>query len=113
MSNKPYDLTTASRIYAIGDIHGRLDLLEEVIEKIDQDMERSPCSEAFTVTLGDYIDRGPNSRGVMERLLNNPFPTDYVPLKGNHEELLETFIADPSAPPDSSCLAGERGAFLT
>ena len=47
------------------------------------------------MTLGDYIDRGPHSRGVMERLAENPFPGDYVALKGNHEALLEAFLADP------------------
>jgi serine/threonine protein phosphatase 1 len=96
MFDKSYDLRKASRIYAIGDIHGRLDLLDHVIGKIDLDMKRAPCTEAFTVTLGDYIDRGPNSRGVIERLMQNPFPTAFIPLKGNHEELFETFIENPS-----------------
>ena len=68
MSDKPYDLQQASRVYVIGDIHGRLDLLHEVIAKIELDMKRAPSSATFTVTLGDYIDRGPNSRGVIERL---------------------------------------------
>ena len=75
---------------------GDLDLLDQLIGKIQQDMKRAPCPEAFTVTLGDYIDRGPNSRGVIERLMHNPFPTAYVPLKGNHEELFENFLEDPS-----------------
>jgi len=50
---------------------------------------------ALTVTLGDYIDRGPASRGVIERLAANPFPTPYVALKGNHEALLDSFLSDP------------------
>lgn len=96
MPDTSYGLQEASRIYVIGDIHGRLDLLDQVIGKIDLDMKRSPSAEAFTVTLGDYIDRGPNSRGVLDRLTQNPFPTPYVPLKGNHEELFENFFDDPS-----------------
>jgi serine/threonine protein phosphatase 1 len=96
MSDKSYDLQRASRIYVIGDIHGRLDLLDQVIVKIDTDMKRSPNAEAITVTLGDYIDRGPNSRGVLERLMQNPFPTPYLALKGNHEELFENFFENPS-----------------
>ena len=96
MSKQSYDLQNASRIYVIGDIHGRLDLLDQTIAKIDLDMRRAPCAETFTVTLGDYIDRGPNSRGVIERLMQNPFPTAYVALKGNHEELFENFVEDPS-----------------
>jgi serine/threonine protein phosphatase 1 len=85
-----------SRIYAIGDIHGRLDLLDTLIGKIDADLKSAPTPEPLTVTLGDYIDRGPNSRGVLERLAQNPFSMPYVALKGNHEELLTTFLDDPS-----------------
>ena len=48
------------------------------------------------MTLGDYIDRGPHSRGVIERLAENPFPGDYIALKGNHEALFEAFLADPA-----------------
>jgi calcineurin-like phosphoesterase family protein len=48
------------------------------------------------VTLGDYIDRGPESSGVIARLAANPFPTPYVALRGNHELMLEMFLADPS-----------------
>src|SRR6266478_3354241 len=96
MSDTSYNLQEASRIYVIGDIHGRLDLLDRLIREIHLDMKRVPTAEAFTVTLGDYIDRGPNSRGVLERLVQNPFPTPYIPLKGNHEELFESFLDDPS-----------------
>jgi serine/threonine protein phosphatase 1 len=96
MVYKSYDLQQASRIYVIGDIHGRLDLLDQLIAKIFLDMKRAPSPDAFTVTLGDYFDRGPDSRGVLERLLQNPFQMPYVPLRGNHEELFENFLANPS-----------------
>ena len=79
----------------IGDIHGRLDLLERAITAIRRDTE-THGADALTVTLGDYIDRGPSSCGVIERLAENPFPTPYVALKGNHEALLESFLADPA-----------------
>jgi len=93
MPSQTFDDET--RLYAIGDVHGRLDLLERAIQAIDRDVaERG--GTALTVTLGDYIDRGPQSRGVIERLSVNPFPTLYVALKGNHETLLEAFLADPS-----------------
>jgi serine/threonine protein phosphatase 1 len=84
-----------TRLYVVGDIHGRLDLLDRMIDMIDRDAKeyRANC---MTVTLGDYIDRGPNSRGVIDRLLRNPFPGDYVALKGNHEALLEAFLEDPA-----------------
>lgn len=93
MPSQTFDDET--RLYAIGDVHGRLDLLERAIHAIDRDVaERG--GTALTVTLGDYIDRGPQSRGVIERLAANPFPTPYVALKGNHEALLEAFLADPA-----------------
>jgi len=83
------------RLYVIGDIHGRSDLLERMIGHIDRDLGGTDGSDCLTVTVGDYIDRGPDSRGVIERLAQNPFPTPYVPLKGNHEEFLEAFLSDP------------------
>src|SRR6476469_6947208 len=85
-----------TRLYVIGDIHGRADLLDQIIEKIGLDMRQYPAPACLTITLGDYIDRGPDSRGVLERLARNPFPTDYVGLKGNHEGLFEAFLKDPS-----------------
>ena len=59
---------------------------------ISRDLEANPASDCVTVTLGDYIDRGPDSRGVLDRLVRSPFPTALVALKGNHEELLEAFL---------------------
>lgn len=84
-----------NRIFAIGDIHGRLDLLERAIDAIKRDIDAHGPA-ALTVTLGDYIDRGPSSAGVIDRLSRNPFPTAYVALKGNHEDYLERFLTDPS-----------------
>ena len=75
-----------SRVYVVGDIHGRSDLLDRMVEEINRDLETKPAAEALTVTLGDYIDRGPDSRGVLDRLICNPFPTEYIALKGNHEQ---------------------------
>ena len=83
-----------TRLYVIGDVHGRLDLLDRVIAAIERDVAAHGV-KALTVTLGDYIDRGPHSRGVIERLAGNPFPTPYVALKGNHETLLMSFLVDP------------------
>src|ERR1051326_4040388 len=84
------------RLYVIGDIHGRADLLDRMVEMIRHDLESAPAAEALTVTVGDYIDRGPDSRAVIERLAHNPFATDFVALKGNHEALLQSFLDDPS-----------------
>ena len=97
--------SNATRIYAIGDIHGRLDLLEQMIGKISGDMDKHR-GDGLVVTLGDYVDRGPDSRGVLDCLACNPFQIPYVPLKGNHEELLEKFLRDPTFGADWRRLGG-------
>src|SRR6266436_9156613 len=72
--------------FAIPDIHGRLDLLDAAVEKI---IERSAGSRATIVTLGDYVDRGPDSRQVIERLMGwKSESTTLVTLKGNHEAMM-------------------------
>ena len=88
-------MMSANRLYVIGDIHGRLDLLNRMIEMINLDIQ-DHGSDSLIVTLGDYIDRGPHSCGVLDRLSDNPFSGRYVALKGNHETLLESFLKDPA-----------------
>ena len=75
-----------SLTYAIPDIHGRVDLLESAINKI---VEHSAGDRATVVTLGDYVDRGPSSRQVIERLMGwHPEKLKVVNLKGNHEAMM-------------------------
>lgn len=81
------------RIYAIGDIHGRLDLLEDLLAQIHTDNAGRASARTTFVFLGDLVDRGPNSRGVVERLMRLAEASgkdliSVVFLKGNHEELL-------------------------
>ena len=72
--------------YAIPDLHGRLDLLDSAIEKI---VEHSARKRATVVTLGDYVDRGPASRHVIERLVGwRSDKLTLVNLKGNHEAMM-------------------------
>lgn len=89
-------LTEGIRLYAVGDIHGRLDLLERILELIAEDGENS-ADRKILVFLGDYVDRGPSSKGVLDRLLQ-PMPEGFEIhyLKGNHEHSLLGFLADPS-----------------
>ena len=84
------------RIYAIGDVHGRLDLLDRLSATIFADMAQAKVERTLAIFLGDLIDRGPESAGVIERLASADFPTPIVALRGNHEELLLTFLNDPS-----------------
>jgi len=84
-----------NRIYAIGDIHGRLDLLNSVLGRIDTDMGAHPASNAIRIFLGDYIDRGPDSMRVLDRLVNYCVAQPTVCLMGNHEAFLCEFLKDP------------------
>jgi serine/threonine protein phosphatase 1 len=85
------------RIYAIGDIHGRADLLVEKFARIDADLAHFPPERAIHVFLGDYVDRGPFSRDVLDLLIarGRRYPSVY--LKGNHESYLVEFLNKPSA----------------
>lgn len=84
------------RIYAIGDIHGRSDLLRILHGRIQQDLEERPTEEAILVYMGDYVDRGPDSKGVIDALIRGaPFDAEAIYLKGNHEDALLTFLEDP------------------
>jgi serine/threonine protein phosphatase 1 len=102
----PFDLSKVSRLYVIGDIHGRSDLLDRMTAAITRDLGSRPSNECLTVTLGDYVDRGPDSRGVIERLIRNPFSMPYVALRGNHEHLFMSFLTDPSIGPTWRELGG-------
>lgn len=77
------------RAYAVGDIHGRLDLLEQLLAKIEGDIAARRRSKNRVIFLGDLIDRGPQSAGVVERLRTwRPPDGEAVFLSGNHEEIL-------------------------
>lgn len=88
-------------VWAVGDIHGRLDLLRPLVEAMTADLRESPAERKMVIFLGDYIDRGPESRGVL-RLLSGLASTEGVEwrfLKGNHEQAMLEFLDDPSAGP--------------
>jgi serine/threonine protein phosphatase 1 len=84
------------RIYAIGDVHGRADLIEDVFSRIDTDLESSSACHPVHVLLGDYVDRGPSSREVVDRLIGRGRSHDMVCLKGNHESYALEFLRNPS-----------------
>jgi serine/threonine protein phosphatase 1 len=79
-------------IYVIGDIHGRLDLLKKVHHQIDQDKGVSKPRQPVEVYLGDYIDRGPESAGVVSHLLARALDARMIFLRGNHEQFLMDFL---------------------
>lgn len=92
-----------SRIYAFGDVHGRVDLLKRLLDAIVEDTAQSARSwdRCEVIGLGDYLDRGPDSRGVLDLLIaNRPAETCTMTfLKGNHEDAFLTALADAGALP--------------
>lgn len=80
------------RVYAIGDIHGRLDLFDQLIARIDADRAEG---RPLVILLGDYIDRGPGSAEMLERLSSGALPAwaDWICLKGNHEQAMLEALA--------------------
>jgi serine/threonine protein phosphatase 1 len=90
-----------TRLYAIGDIHGRLDLLRLLSGLIHEDAYRRQAPRNVIVYLGDYIDRGSQSREVIEMLLKKPLPGfESHHLKGNHEDVMLRFLGDFSVAPN-------------
>jgi serine/threonine protein phosphatase 1 len=79
-------------LYAVGDIHGRLDLLKDVHRLIDQDKALRKPRQPVEVYLGDYIDRGPDSAGVVSRLIARGLDSHTICLRGNHEQFLLDFL---------------------
>jgi serine/threonine protein phosphatase 1 len=90
--------TTATRVYAIGDIHGRLDLTVRLETVIRADLDRRPTDEPLICYLGDYVDRGPASAGVVDHLAAaGEDGVRRVFLKGNHEDRMLAFLDEPCA----------------
>jgi serine/threonine protein phosphatase 1 len=82
-----YVVPQGVRLYAIGDIHGRLDLLDQLLALIDCDDRDAGPARIELIFLGDLIDRGPESRGVVERLAALRYERQTRFLMGNHEEV--------------------------
>ena len=90
------DLTEGQRIYAIGDIHGRRDLLAEMLARIRADLAARPHSQPLLIFLGDYADRGPDTRGVIDTLIGleaSGLPARF--LLGNHDSYVLAYLEDP------------------
>ena len=96
-ATQPAWVPDGTRVYAVGDIHGSLERLERLQASILRDAERSDAERRVVVYLGDYVDRGPDSRGVVRLLIDEPLPGfECVHLMGNHEFLMLQFLEDGS-----------------
>lgn len=92
---EPPEVPPGRRVYAIGDIHGRADLLGELHLLIHEDAYRRQAPHNVVIYLGDYIDRGDASPAVLDLLLDAPLPSfESIHLKGNHEASLLQFLDD-------------------
>ena len=87
-------------VWAVGDVHGRLDLLDVLLDGITADVGKTG-RRTMVVFLGDYVDRGPDSRGVIDRLCSFADDSSIEArfLRGNHEQKLVEFLADPAVGP--------------
>ncbi|MDP6444986.1 MAG: metallophosphoesterase family protein [Pirellulaceae bacterium] len=81
------------RTIAIGDIHGCSKALESLLRRI------APAADDLIITMGDYIDRGPDSRGVIDQLLRLPEMCRHIALMGNHEIMLLAVLQDSTHSP--------------
>ena len=96
-SKRPPGGPAQSRAYAVGDVHGRLDLLTDLLGQIERDNASRPPAKTYLVMLGDLIDRGPDSRGVVDLFVNDPPPwARAIHLRGNHEDYLLDVLAGNS-----------------
>lgn len=85
------------RVYAVGDIHGRLDLLDAMLDLIDADLKAQPAAQPQLIFLGDYVDRGAQSAGVIHRLVEVMETYNAICLRGNHEVLFSSFLDQPAS----------------
>lgn len=97
-------------VWAVGDVHGRLDLLIPLVEAVRTDLQGSGAERKMVIFLGDYIDRGPDSRGVLKLLagLSSSEGVEWRFLKGNHEQAMLDFLDRPSAGPRWCEYGGDR-----
>jgi len=97
-SRPPAAVPAGQRVYAIGDVHGRFDLLHDLIGQIAGDNAARDAAETHVVMLGDLIDRGPHSREVIDYFLKRrPEFARWHFILGNHEEMLLKLIDEPDA----------------
>jgi serine/threonine protein phosphatase 1 len=107
-------LGPGDRIYAIGDIHGRSDLLDRLYWLIRADSAEEPPGGRLVVHLGDYVDRGADSRGVIERVIAPPLPGfRSVALLGNHDHMMRVFLREPLAIGPGWMMNGATATFMS
>ena len=105
---------TGCVIWAVGDIHGRSDLADRLLQAIRADLYATTAARKVVVMLGDYVDRGLDSRGVIDQLCNlaaDPALEVHF-IRGNHEDRMEAFLTEPAVGP-SWCDYGGRDTLMS
>ena len=104
-------LPRGRRVYAIGDIHGCRAQLEQLHREIIRDLAARPIAAPLLIHLGDYIDNGPDSAGVIELLVARPPPIRMIQLLGDHERMLLDALAGDRAAATDWLWAGGKAAL--
>ena len=101
-------------IWAVGDIHGRSDLADRLLQAIRSDLSAASAGRKIIVFLGDHIDRGPDSRGVLDLLCAHEADPglEIHFIRGNHEDRMEAFLDEPAVGP-SWCDYGGRETLMS
>lgn len=94
------------RFYAIGDVHGRADLLDRLLSRIDAHIAAHPVGRPIPLLVGDYVDRGPASRQVLNLLIKRSQEQEMIFLRGNHDLFIRSFLQDPAVLRDWSKMGG-------
>src|SRR5690606_18337475 len=93
----PRRVPVGTRVYAIGDVHGRADLLETMHRLIRDDAAKDPAPRSVAIHIGDYVDRGLQSREVLDMLSGDALPGfERFDLIGNHDAWMLQFLEDVS-----------------
>lgn len=111
----PGQLPPGRRVYAVGDVHGCDERLAALHAMVAQDLSARPCPAPLLVHLGDYVDRGPDSRGVVRRLATGaPLPgLPTVNLMGNHEATMLDALSGQGAAMTDWMIQGGREALTS
>jgi serine/threonine protein phosphatase 1 len=105
-------LSPGNRVYAIGDIHGCIAPLRQLHQLIREHAANQPVARNVVVYLGDYVDRGPDSRAVIDLLRDGPLPAfERIFLKGNHEASLLQFLEDEEHGPQWFAYGGDATLY--
>lgn len=96
---RPYITPPNTRLYAIGDLHGYREPLARMLAEVEEDVRGRHIGHVRVVFLGDYVDRGPDSAGLLDDLIalkESDSDFEFVFLKGNHEIGMLGFINEPN-----------------